>query len=186
MYLKRYTRVDILFVTTVHATLCANPTHYDWMRVVRTLRYLRNSGDYSIEFKPGKPIKPKIHADASHFSNHDAKGHGCMIVTLGNGGYIFARSSKLKLTTASATESEHYRLCKAAMYNIWVRDVLRSLEVKLEKATIIHQDNNAAIPMIDSNSVDFWRKNTELCVENILEKKSRTKSVNWYLHLLKT
>ena len=52
MYLARYTRVDILFATTVHATRCANPTHYDWMRVVRTLRYLRNSSDYCIEYNP--------------------------------------------------------------------------------------------------------------------------------------
>jgi hypothetical protein len=92
-----------------------------FMRVVRTLRYLRNSGDYCIELKPGKSIVPEIYADASHLSHHDAKGHGCMTVTLGNGGYIFARSSKLKLTAASATESEHYCLCEAAMYNIWLR-----------------------------------------------------------------
>jgi hypothetical protein len=58
-----------------------------------------------------------------------------MIVTLGNGGYIFARSSKLKLTTASATEIEHYCLCEAAMYNIWLRDMLRNLRVKLENPT---------------------------------------------------
>jgi hypothetical protein len=106
------------------------------MRVVRTLRYLRNSGDYCIELQPGKLIVPEIYADASHLSHHDAKGHGCMIVTLGNGGYIFARSSKLKLTTASATESEHYCLCEAAMYNIWLRDMLRTLKVKLENPTI--------------------------------------------------
>jgi hypothetical protein len=40
-----------------------------------------------------------------------------MVVTLGNGGYIFARSSKLTITTASATESEHYCLCEPALYN---------------------------------------------------------------------
>ncbi len=105
MYLARYTRIDILFATTVHATRCTNPKHYDWMRVVRTLRYLRNSGNYCIELQPGKLIVPEIYEDASHLSHYDAKGHGCMIVTLGNGGYIFARSSKLKLTTASATEN---------------------------------------------------------------------------------
>ncbi len=112
------------------------------MRVVRTLRYLRNSGDYCIELKPGKPIIQETYADASHLSHHDAKGHGCMIVTLGNGGYIFARSSKLKLTTASAPESEHYSVCEAAMYNTWLRDMLRSLRVKLDQPTVIHQDNN--------------------------------------------
>jgi hypothetical protein len=100
MYLTRYKGVDIWFATSAHATRCANPTHYDLMRVVRTLKYLRNCGDYSIELQPGKPIIPEIYADASRLSHHDAKGHGCMIVTLGNGGYIFVMSSKLKLTTA--------------------------------------------------------------------------------------
>jgi hypothetical protein len=171
MYLARYTRIDILFATTVHATRCTNPTHYDWMRVVRTLRYLRNSGDYCIELQPGKLIVPEIYADASHLSHHDAKGHGCMIVTLGNGGYIFARSSKLKLTTASATESEHYCLCEAAMYNIWLRDMLRNLRVKLENPTIIHQDNNAAITMIDSNSVNFWRNKHWIVRRNYIREE---------------
>ncbi len=65
MYLARYTRVDIPFAPTVHATRCANPTHYDWMRMVRTSRYLRNSDDYCIELKPGKIIIQEINADAS-------------------------------------------------------------------------------------------------------------------------
>ncbi len=60
MYLARYTRVDILFATTVRATRCTNPTRYDWMRVARTLRYQRNSGDYCIELHPGKLIVPEI------------------------------------------------------------------------------------------------------------------------------
>jgi hypothetical protein len=94
-----------------------------------------------------------------------------MIVTLGNGGYIFARSSKLKLTTASVTESAHYCLCAAAMYNIWLRDMLRNLRVKLENSTIIHQDNNAAITMIDSNSVNFWRNKHWIVRRNYIREE---------------
>ncbi len=94
-----------------------------------------------------------------------------MIVTLDNGGYIFARSSKLKLTTASATESEPYCLCEASMYNSWLRDMLQNLRVKQENPTIIHQDNNAAIRMIDSNRVTFWRINIGLYGETISERK---------------
>jgi hypothetical protein len=108
-------------------------------------------------------------------THHDAKGHECMIVTFGNGGYIFARSSELKLTTASATESEHYSLCEAAMYNIWLRDMLKSLRVKLDQPTIIHQDNHAAITMIDSNSVDFWRNKHWLVRRNYIREEVENK-----------
>ncbi len=90
-----------------------------------------------------------------------------MIVTLGKGGYIFAKSSKLKQTTASATGSEHYRLCEAAMHNIWLGGMLRNLRVKLENPKIIHQDNNAAITIIDSNSVNFGETSIGLCGENM-------------------
>ncbi len=173
IYLARYTRVEILFMTTVHATWCTNPTHYDRMRSVRTLRYLRNSGNYCIELKPGKLIVPEMYAEESHLFHHDAKGHGCMIVTLGNGEYIFTRSSKLKLTRASATESEHYCLCKAAMYNIWLRDMLRNLRVKLENP--IHKDNNATITMIDSNSVDSWRNKYWIVRRNYIREEVENK-----------
>ncbi len=94
-----------------------------------------------------------------------------MIVTLGNGGYIFARSSKLKLTTALATESEYYCLCEVAIYNIWLRHMLRNLRVKLENPTTIHQDNNAAITMIDSNSVNFWRNKHWIVRRNYIREE---------------
>ncbi len=142
------------------------------MTVVRTLRYLRNSVDYCIELQPGKLIVPEIYADASHLSHHDAKGYGCMIVTLGNGGYIFARSSKLKLTTAPTTESKHYCLCEAAIYSIWLRDMLRNLRVKLENPILIHQDNNSTIVST------FGGINIGSCEEIISEKRWTIKSVN--------
>jgi hypothetical protein len=87
----------------------------------------------------------------------------------------FARSSKLKLTTASATESKHYCLCEAAVYNIWLRDMLRSLIVKLDQPTIIHQDTNAVITMIDSNSVDFWRNTHWLARRNYIREEVENK-----------
>ncbi len=67
------------------------------------------------------------------------------------------------------------------MYNIWLRDMLRNLRVKLENTTIIHQDNNAAITMIDSNSVKktfFGETNIGSCEEIISEKRWTIKSVN--------
>jgi hypothetical protein len=57
------------------------------------------------------------------------------------------------------------------MYNIWLRDMLRSLRVKLDHPTIIHQDNNAAITMIDSNSVDFWRNKHWLVRRNYIREE---------------
>ncbi len=46
-------------------------------------------------------MMPKIYVGSIHLS------YGYMIITLGNGEYILARSSKLKIITVSATESEH-------------------------------------------------------------------------------
>ena len=77
------------------------------------------------------------------------------------------------MTIASATESEHYSLCEATMYNIWLRDMLRSLRV--DQPTIIHQDNNAAITMIDSNCVDFWRHKHWLVRRNYIREEVENK-----------
>jgi hypothetical protein len=48
--------------------------------------------------------------------------------------------------------------------------MLRSLRVKLDQPTIIHQDNNAAITMIDINSVDFWRNKHWLVHRNYIRE----------------
>jgi hypothetical protein len=61
------------------------------------------------------------------------------------------------------------------MYNIWLRDMLRSLRVKLDQPTIIHQDNKAAITMIDSNSVDFWRNKHWIVRRNYIREEVENK-----------
>ncbi len=61
------------------------------------------------------------------------------------------------------------------MYNIWLRDMLRSLRVKLDQPTIIHQDNHAAITMIDSNIVVFWRNKHWLVRRNYIREEVENK-----------
>ena len=53
--------------------------------------------------------------------------------------------------------------------------MLRSLRVKLDQPTIIHQDNNAAITMINRNSVDFWRSKHWIVRRNYISEEVKNK-----------
>ncbi len=59
MYLARHTRGDLVFATSIHASICQKPTKYDWFLVVETLRYLRNTGNYAFRYK-ARGILPHI------------------------------------------------------------------------------------------------------------------------------
>ncbi len=53
--------------------------------------------------------------------------------------------------------------------------MLRNLRVKLENPTIMHQDNNAAVTMIDSSSVKFWRNKHWIVRRNYIREEVNNK-----------
>ena len=139
--------------------------------MVKTLRYLRNTGNYAVRYK-ARGVLPHIYVDASHHTHIDAKGHACIIVELAKGGgYVFMRSAKIKTMTKSSTESEQYVTCEGAALNRWLKSLLKSLKVYVEGPTKLLQDNQSTITMMDDNSINFWRNKHTLALVNYTKEE---------------
>ena len=150
MYIARLTRADVLFPTVYLASRSQKPTEKDYLALCRVLKYLERSGDYGIHFKADAGIAATIYTDASHGVHPDGKGHVGMIVTLGSG-YVSAKSTKIKITTLSSTESEGVVLCEATTYARWIRDMLKHLGHEMKTPTRLFMDNESAILLADKD-----------------------------------
>ena len=129
IYLARLTRPDILMPTTYLASKCAGPNIKDYQKLLRIVSYLGGTVTTSMVFQRTGKINPVIYADASHqYHLNDSKGHGGIIITLGSAP-IMTKSYKLKLVTRSSTESELVVLEEAVTFAIWIKKLLKELQV---------------------------------------------------------
>jgi hypothetical protein len=145
MYLARLTRPDILMTTTYLASRCAGPNIKDYQKLLRIVSYLGGTVTTSMIFQRTGKINPVIYADDSSHQYHlnDSKGHGGIIITLGSAP-IMTKSYKLKLVTRSSTESELVVLEEAVTFAIWIKKLLKELQV-FDGPITIYQDNKSTM-----------------------------------------
>jgi hypothetical protein len=102
MYIARLTRADLLFPVTVLSSYCKTPSEHHMGLACRVLIYLEAEGNWGILFKPVE-LKLGIYVDAGHMTHHDSRGHIGIIMTMGSG-YVFAKSTKMRLVTLSSKD----------------------------------------------------------------------------------
>ena len=145
LFLARFTRYDILFAVAYLSTKCAHPTKDHQTKLYNIISYLKFNPDLGLVFR-ATPLDFTIAADASHHSHQDSKGHGGMLMFLGNNtSPIFARSIKAKSVARSSTEDELIMLEEAATYAVWMRLLLSEISFPPTQPTTIWQDNKSCI-----------------------------------------
>jgi hypothetical protein len=150
-FLAQFTRPDLLYCMSMAAQQCAKPTKRSIREIRRILMYVANTINYGITFSPG-PIIVSIYADAAHNSYPDGRGHYGYSCSIGfRDGAFFAVSKKMKLTTLSSTESEYVALCEAARELIWLRGLLSELGWDQTEPSVIWQDNQSTLQMVDGH-----------------------------------
>jgi hypothetical protein len=143
MYLARYTRPDILFATVFLATKCDTPTQADMQAALKIVTYLRTTGVYAYVYS-GTDIIVQVYVDASHGVHTDARGHTCIIITLGSAP-VATRSIKQKLVALHSTDAEMIAVTEALTYVLWIRVLLAELQFIFYSPIPIHQENQSAI-----------------------------------------
>jgi hypothetical protein len=149
-YLAVLTRSDILYAVSKCAQRCSKPTKLDMRKVNRVFYYLNGTKDFGIRFKKGKVILVGW-VDASHLQYKDGKGHFGYCFSLGlQDGAFYARSQKMKLLTpAGSTETEYVAMYEAATEIVFLRNLLSELGFPQRDATVLYEDNQSAIHMVN-------------------------------------
>jgi hypothetical protein len=201
-YLVQLTRPDLSYALSVVAQKCSMPTQLDLQRVKRIYKYIELTKSYGIRFTSDNDFRLICHVDASFNCYPDGRGHYGYCFSIGlNNGVFYAKSSKMKLTTLSSTETELVALCEATKEAISIRRIYNFLGYG-KRPVVVYEDNKSCIEMARGNinrkvnkhikpkfqySMEQWKcrkidiryKKTQDMVADILTKAlSSTQNIN--------
>jgi hypothetical protein len=151
LFLSINTRPDILLPVNYLSTRVDKFNADDLKKLLRIIEYLHGTANMPLILKCDSPT-PIIHdyVDASYATNSEnRRSQSGMIIMIGNA-LVTARSGGQKLVTKSSTEAELVACCDSMSYVIGLQRFLREIELPAS-STIIHQDNQSTLHLINSN-----------------------------------
>jgi hypothetical protein len=169
------TRVDIGFAVCFLARYSAHPHHEHYLALKNIARYLRSTQDWGIIYWRQNPVSslPAIHFPLAVIDTTlppfpataldelvgfvDASHAACQVTCRSVTGYAFclaggviAYKSKLQPVVAtSSTEAEFYAAVIAGKLAKYLRSILHDLQFSQPKPTILYEDNQATIAMVN-------------------------------------
>jgi hypothetical protein len=141
LYLAKRVRPECLTAVSFLSTRVQECDVDDMAKLKRLLGYIRGSSERGITLRIGKVICVRQYIDAS-YGVHTSSGRshtGCIIM-VGEGGAIYAKSSKQKIVTKASTEAELVALSDSAGQGIHTRNFLVHQGYTVGPVTV-YQDN---------------------------------------------
>jgi hypothetical protein len=152
MYLARLTRPDILLPVTFLASRSHCATRHDVKHALRIVSYLHHTIDVGIIIHC-VDLQIRCVCDASYGVHTDGKSHTGFFLAMGaQFSYLHGRSGKQKLNATSSTDAEILAMVECLKMAIWLRNVLRDLQITRLRPLQLLQDNKSAIIMITEPS----------------------------------
>ena len=143
LYLAMHTRPDIAYAVGVLARHASNPTYQSCQLAVHLLQYLRRTSTLGIRFT-GMSFDMHAFSDADWASDKLTRKSTTGYVVLAAGGPI-AWQSKIQTTVAtSSMESEYMAMYAAIQELVWLRGVLREIELPILEPIPLFIDSQSA------------------------------------------
>ena len=154
MHLMVITRPDLAYSISRLAEFSSNPTDDHWKVLKRVLRYLQGTKDLGLCYTraPGL-LSFSAWTDASWGEDPDDSRSTSGFVILLASGPVAYKSQKQQSVALSSTEAEYMGQTLAATNVMWVRGLLKELEIEgtvPKGATIIYADNQGAIKLAEN------------------------------------
>ena len=162
MYAAIGTRPDIAFAVGALSRFLSNPGRCHWNEAKRVLSYLKGTSNYAIKYRSngssagevvgylhGVGIQP---IDVSIEGFCDSDWAGCIDTRRSMSGFVWMMNggavswSRLQTIVAlSSTEAEYVSATPAVQKILWLRDLLRELEVADNSPSVLNMDNHRAV-----------------------------------------
>lgn len=146
MYLAVATRPDLSHCIGVLARFMANPTLAHWQAAKGVVRYLAHAPGKGITYR-GNSTELQAYCDADYAGDLDTRRSTTGYVFMMNGGAISWNSKRQPTVAASTTEAEYMAAAAAVKEGLWIRKLMRSLDIKLGVLDI-NCDNQSAIKLL--------------------------------------
>lgn len=147
-YLSVSTRPDIAFTVSQLSQHLERPGMSHWKAIIHLLRYLSGTKTHGITLDgSGKLDDVSIYTDAD-FANctDDRRSYSGYVATFA-GNVISWRSKKQQTVSTSTTEAEYRALFEGTQEAVWLRYLLKSLNLSTSKKFNLYVDNQSAIAL---------------------------------------
>ena len=171
MYLSVCTRPDISQAVGALARYMANPTKEHWQAATNVLRYLAGTTECGITFGAGSPGL-EAYCDADYAGDIDTRRSTTGYVFLLNGGAISWSSRLQQTVAASTTEAEYMAAAAAIKEALWIRRLLKELEIDTKIITI-KADSQSAIKLLKNPVISMRSKHIDVIYHFARERVTR-------------
>jgi len=157
LYAAMATRPDIAQAVGVVSKFNANPTEAHLTAVKRIFCYLKRTVDLSLQYSAGDS-QLVGYSDADFANDLDTRHSVTGNIFLMSNGAVSWLSNRQTIVALSTTEAEYVALTSAAQEVVWLRRLLRDLDVDISQPTIIYEDNQSAIAIAKSENFGHKRR----------------------------
>ena len=111
--------------------------------------YLKGTKDLCLVYSVSNANNPMIgYSDANWAGDRDTRRSTSGYAFIVSGGLVSWNSKKQKIVALSTAEAEYVALSEACKETIWLRKLVQEVVGGRDKATIMYEDNQAAISMV--------------------------------------
>ncbi|XP_040362272.1 uncharacterized protein LOC112202395 [Rosa chinensis] len=165
-----HTRPDLAYAVSVVSQFMHNPSKTHMDAVFRILRYLKSAPGKGLLFSKHSHLDVSGYTDADWAGNITDRRSTSGYFTFVGGNLVTWKSKKQKVVARSSAEAEYRGMARGLCELLWLRNLLRDLGFRQEKAMQLYCDNKAAIE-IAHNPVQHDRtKHVEVDRHFIKEK----------------
>lgn len=144
LYLAQGTRPDISHAVNEVSRYNNNHGTVHWKAVKHILRYLRGTLNYKLRFFKGESDELVGFSDANWGSDElDRRSWTGYLFKMSNGAITW-KSGRQKTVALSSTEAEYMALSACIQEAIWLMQLGREINLKIELPLQIHCDNQSA------------------------------------------
>ncbi|WZY72232.1 hypothetical protein YC2023_004472 [Brassica napus] len=146
------TRPDICFAVNQVSQHMQVPKEHHWRMVERILMYLNGSPDQGVWMGCNGSTEVVGYCDADWDGDRADRRSTTGYCTFIGGNLVTWKSKKQKVVSCSSAEAEYRAMLKLTNELVWIKGILKHLEIDQATPMTMHCDNQAAIH-IASNSV---------------------------------
>lgn len=146
MYLT-VTRPDLMFVVCLLSRFMADPKEEHMLIGKRVLRYLKGTLEFGVFYGRSSKLDLLGYTDSDYARDMNDRKSTSGYVFLLNGAAICWSSRKQDIVTLSSTEAEYVAATSSACHSVWLKGILKELEVVADECIDIMCDNSSAIKL---------------------------------------
>ncbi len=144
----------------------------------RILRYLKGNAIHGLLYTARSPDDIHGYSDSDKAGDLDDRKSTSGYMFLLSGAPMSWRSKKQTTVALSTAEAEYIALCYASQEATWLRQLISELKCESSQATVLYEDNQAAIRMARNGQHHTTAgRNTYTLNVTVYEKKLVTEQV---------